>query len=491
MVQSNQLTANIPNHSPSSIVTGQQDDYDYQDNREEELYQVDGTTDVQTPADNSDDNKDNEPDNNAHKRQKKTYAPADTVRKEMTKQRQAKVLKKQQEKERTKAQAEANKDKPNNANRPRSHKSKGKASHPDQIKRSKKGSRMARTHDENRSPDDTQSEDNLIGDEDIVPDDGEYPLGPDKIGFYTFFLEGQGNPPDHMGVDDDQLLAIQNDLQERLRARDKARERAVTRKLYELEIQIKEGNIKDATKETIELFEHTLDKKALIWFQQYNTEFKDLTTLKNMFLARYNPWGKQRDQLQLWNNLSFDPEKTNIDEEIDLVATLGNMLQQDEQVKMENFIETMPIIIQTHLIIEPNWAGVMKKAKNLEHIIWKCDLLAIAPPILQGAGAVPSLYSHIAQSHDQVSESILSHSKVQKAEEKRNQVKINKNLNSSLNHLPLPQNRKNIMKRQKTIIIMRIIEVIPEATDHSGVNKAVVENLIEVLNQGEGTAKQL
>ena len=135
-----------------------------------------------------------------------------------------------------------------------------------------------------------------------------------------------------MGVDDDQLLAIQNDLRERLKARDEARERAVSRKLHELEqkheftnaqflkhfaqvsellepmikdgqakvkpadkmliipalfdgekpekakthyerfnqyikFQTKEGNIQDTTKEAIELFEHTLDKKALIWFQ--------------------------------------------------------------------------------------------------------------------------------------------------------------------------------------------------------------------------------
>ena len=45
------------------------------------------------------------------------------------------------------------------------------------------------------------------------------------------------------------------------------------------------------------------------------------------------------------------------------------MLQQDEHSKMEKFIIKMPIIIQTHLIIEPNWAVVTKKAKNLEHII--------------------------------------------------------------------------------------------------------------------------
>ena len=85
MVQFNQLTTDIPNYSPNSIVTGQQDDYDYQDNREEDLYQVDGTMDAQTPKDNSDDNDDNEPDNTTGKRQRKTYATANAIRKEMTK----------------------------------------------------------------------------------------------------------------------------------------------------------------------------------------------------------------------------------------------------------------------------------------------------------------------------------------------------------------------------------------------------------------------
>ena len=108
----------------------------------------------------------------------------------------------------------------------------------------------------------------------------------------------------------------------------------------------------------------------MIWFQQYKADFKELTTMKNMFLARYNPWGKtKREQLQLWNNLSFDLQKMDIDEKIDLLLTLGNMLQQDEHTKMEKFIETMPTIIQTHLVIEPNWEEVTKKAKNLEHII--------------------------------------------------------------------------------------------------------------------------
>ena len=49
---------------------------------------------------------------------------------------------------------------------------------------------------------------------------------------------------------------------------------------------------------------------------------------------------------------------------------------------------------------------ITKKAKNIEHIIQRCEPPAIALPISQGAGAVPSLYSHVAQSQDQDSASI-------------------------------------------------------------------------------------
>ena len=290
MVQSDQLTTRIPNYLPSNIEIGQQNDNDYPDDREDYLNQVDGTTDIHTPTDHFADDEDTEPDNNACKRQRKVYAPADADRKELTKERQAQVLKNQQETERLKAQTlenrdntdrvsrtkskrptrqpEDNGDNIDNTNSPRPQRSKGKASHSDQIKSSNR------------------------------------------------------------------------------------------------------GNIKDPIKDAIELFEHTLDKKTLIWFQQHKADFKDLTTMKNMFLARYNPWGKtKRDQLQSWNNLSFDPQKTDIDEQINLVLALGNMLKQDKQAKMDKFIETMSTIIQTHLIIAPNWEEVTKKAKNLEHII--------------------------------------------------------------------------------------------------------------------------
>ena len=64
--------------------------------------------------------------------------------------------------------------------------------------------------------------------------------------------------------------------------------------------------------------------------------------------------------------LSFDPQKTDVDEHIDLINTLGDMLGQMAEAKMEKFVDTMPTIIQTHLITCENWAKTTKKAKELE-----------------------------------------------------------------------------------------------------------------------------
>ena len=192
---------------------------------------------------------------------------------------------------------------------------------------------------------DTLNEDPLIGNLIDTEEDSDYALGPDEIGFYTFFIKGEGNPPDLLVIENEQLLAIQNDLHQRMKARDEARERTISNKLRELErkynftntqylkhfaqvsklleptaedatarvkpadkmlmlpslfdgekpekakthyewfnqyikFQTKEGNIEDPIKEAIELFEHTLDQKVLIWFWQHKAEFKDLTTMK-------------------------------------------------------------------------------------------------------------------------------------------------------------------------------------------------------------------
>ena len=88
------------------------------------------------------------------------------------------------------------------------------------------------------------------------------------------------------------------------------------------------------------------------------------------------------------------------DEHIDLVNTLGDMLGQKDESKKDKFIDTMPTIIQTHLITEKDWAVTTKKAKELEHIIRRCDPLAAALPTLAKGTTVPGLYSHIAPSND-------------------------------------------------------------------------------------------
>ena len=60
----------------------------------------------------------------------------------------------------------------------------------------------------------------------------------------------------------------------------------------------------------------------------------------------------------------------------------------------------MPTIIQTHLITVKTWEKTTDKAKELEHIIRKCDPLAATLPNLTKGAAVPSLYSHKAHSDD-------------------------------------------------------------------------------------------
>ena len=218
---------------------------------------------------------------------------------------------------------------------------------------------------------------------------------------YEFFFQGAPNPKDLEGVEEDQLLAIQKTIEQKLKERDAERERNITKRMKEYEqkydfinkallesvaqitemtksdhpiaaarvkladkmvmlpplfdstkpevvkqhyerfnqyikFKTKSGNNRDPIGEAIELFEHTLDKKALVWFQEHKDKFVDVTTLKTMFHQRYNPWGKtKRDQLQSWNILAFNPQKTDIDEHIDLINTLGDMLGQTEESKME------------------------------------------------------------------------------------------------------------------------------------------------------------
>ena len=166
-----------------------------------------------------------------------------------------------------------------------------------------------------------------------------------------------------------------------------------------INFQTKSGHLTDPVKEAIDLFKHTLDRTALVWFQMNRSKFKDLTMLKMMFLQRYNPWGKtKREQLQSWNIPSFNPKTTDVDEHINLINTLGDMVDQKEEAKKEKFIETMPTMIQTHLITCKDWVTVKDTVKSLKHIIQKCDPPTPAMPMMATGATVLGLYSHIAHS---------------------------------------------------------------------------------------------
>ena len=280
-------------------------------------------------------------------------------------------------------------------------------------------------------------------------------IGIDDIGIFEFISKGLPELPELEGIDEDRLKELQNAIQEQLHKRDEERERNITKRVQEFEktfdfegvatmaeltksdsrqpmgkikptdkmvmmpslfdgmkpatskqhyerfnwyinFQTKSGHLTDPIKEGIDLFEHTLDKTALVWFQMNKSKFKDLTMLKMMFLQRYNPWGKtKREQLQPWSILSFNPKTMDVDEHIDLINTLGDMVDQKEEAKKEKFIETMPTMIQTHLITCKDWDKVKDTTKSLEHIIMKCDPPTLAMPMMATGATVPGLYSHI------------------------------------------------------------------------------------------------
>ena len=62
-----------------------------------------------------------------------------------------------------------------------------------------------------------------------------------------------------------------------------------------INFQTKSGHPTDPVGEAIDLFEHTLDKTALVWFQMNRSKFKDITMLKMMFLQRYNHGERQKE----------------------------------------------------------------------------------------------------------------------------------------------------------------------------------------------------
>ena len=62
-----------------------------------------------------------------------------------------------------------------------------------------------------------------------------------------------------------------------------------------INFQTKSGHLTDLVGEAIDLFEHTLDKTALVWFQTNRSKFKDLTMLKMMFFRDITHGEKQKE----------------------------------------------------------------------------------------------------------------------------------------------------------------------------------------------------
>ena len=250
-----------------------------------------------------------------------------------------------------------------------------------------------------------------------------------------------------------------------------------------INFQTKSGHLTDPVREAIDLFEHTLDKTALVWFQTNRSKFKDLTTLKTMFLQRYNPWGKiKREQLQSWNILSFNPKTTDVDEHIDLINTLDGMVDQKEEAKKEKFIETMPTMIQTHLITCKDWAAVKDTAKSLEHIILKCDPPTPAMPMMATGATVLGLYSHIAHSVDKDEGEIPQLFKGAKPKQTRGRGKPKGNPQEQRRNPPKAQEADETYTYENPNNYYHNAQVRVEATDLTTV-KAVTDNLEGSYNE--------
>ena len=168
--------------------------------------------------------------------------------------------------------------------------------------------------------------------------------------------------------------------------------------------------------------------------------------------------------------INYNQMLTDVDEHIDLINTLGDMLSQTVESKIEKFIDTMPTVIQTHLITCKTWAKTTKKAKELEHIIRRCDPLAAALPTLTQDTAVPGLYLHIAHLNDKEETDIPQSFKGARPKQPKTQGRGKGKQPQQKPKPPPAQVQEDQYTDDDTYnkiitITMRIIEVNPEAID--------------------------
>ena len=155
------------------------------------------------------------------------------------------------------------------------------------------------------------------------------------------------------------------------------------------------------------------------------------------------------------------------------------MVDQNEEAKKEKFIETMPMMIQTYLIMCKDWATVKDTAKSLKHIIMKCDPPTPAMPTMATGATVLGLYSHIAHSVDKEEDEIPQSFKGAK----QNKPEVEENLKENLkNKDRTHQTPKRQTKTLITTITMPQVRI--EATDPTMV-KAEIDNFEGSYNETE------
>ena len=141
------------------------------------------------------------------------------------------------------------------------------------------------------------------------------------------------------------------------------------------------------------------------------------------------------------------------------------MVDQKEEAKKEKFIETMPIMIQTHLIMCKDWATVKDTAKFLEHIIMKCDPPTPALPMMATGATVLGLYSHIAHLVDKDKGEIPQPFKGTKLKQTRGRENLKQNLRNKDRTHQKPKRWMKFIHMKTLIITIKMFQVRVKATD--------------------------
>ena len=168
------------------------------------------------------------------------------------------------------------------------------------------------------------------------------------------------------------------------------------------------------------------------------------------------------------------------------------MVDQKEEAKKKKFIETMPTMIQTHLIVCKDWAAVKDTAKSLKHMIPKCDPPTLAMPLMATGAKLHGLYSHIAHSVDKEEGEIPQPFKGAKPKQPEVEVNLKENLrNKDRTHLK-PKRQMKLMHMKALTIIITMITIIPQVRVKAAdllLVKVVTDNL--EVSHNETKAKDL